>query len=224
MRHDEIRIFLSRFAGEDIRAEGGKLPSAQRGVGLLELLLALAISFALVLMSIRSYEGYRHRADIAIVGETVAAIQMAANNYYLSNCASGASQLQLSTWQSVSVLAEDLPQLANLNNPLGGPFPTGEYYQIQYMQIPNTTNIALCVQANLWKGYPAEKYYRVLNAITYSGATLATGIFCSASGENAVVWQSLPTLPTASYPNPQVYEALKHYRDENQTTSSLCPI
>ena len=193
----------------------------QRGVGLLELMLALAIATILIVLSFRTYQTFRIQGDVHVIVETSQAILAAASAYYAANC-SDPSRLKLGEWQSVGMLADFLPGSATLDNPWGVPYSPGVYYQIQFMQISPSNNIVFCVQTDLVPTHVASQYYQFFGAATYVDAPSSLGVFCQALGTNSIVWQSLPSVDGVL--DSQVTEGLKAYRKANNINpSSLCP-
>ncbi|GEM_PF-1968729 len=193
----------------------------QQGVGLLELMLALAIATILIVLSFRTYQTLRIQGDVHVIVETAQAILVAGNAFYTANC-SDPSRLKLGEWQSVGMLVDFFPGSATLDNPWGIPYSSGVYYQVQFVQISPSNNIVFCVETDLVPTHAASQYYQLLGATTYMGAPTSTGIFCMPSGTNSIVWQSLPSINGVL--DSQVTEGLKAYRKANLINpSSLCP-
>lgn len=191
--------------------------SLQRGVGLLELMLAMAISAALVIASIQAYRSYQAQANVQIIKTAVAIIQDAVNAYFLSTCGSGAmSSLTYGAWQDIDdVLSPYAPEISSLDNPWGNRF-TKSYYQIQFMQLSNN-NVIVCVQMTVnhlpTDGNAMSQYANLVGATSY-GTSAGQGQ-CKGSASSSLVWQSVPSIGVSGFMNPQVIERLKVFRNEN---------
>lgn len=187
----------------------------QRGVGLLELMLALVVITLLLILSIRSYQGYRARANLQLLAASAETVQIAASSFFAANCSSNPTNLAIGTWQSLNVLSDLLPGgVKGLINPLGEPF------QFEFLQVDN--QLALCVRAQLDESINAKDIYIAVNGVSYSNAPVKEGVFCVDSGSNAVLWQSIPSLEKTNFLNPQVVKRLQQFKKNNTSAASIC--
>lgn len=176
-------------------------------------MLALVVITLLLILSIRSYQGYRVRANFQLLSSAVNQIELAATSYFLSNCSTGVSNLELGQWRPISDLSAHLVDNEPLN-PLGGAL------SFQYQQVNN--QIFICIKAPLDEAYDAKDVYGAVNGQSYSSAPPEEGIYCQDAKDNAVIWQTLPTLEKSRYYNPQIVKRLLDFKKNNMSASSVC--